>query len=324
MEARSRSRWFAPFRVTYELARQTISGFSEDRAEILAAALAFYTMLSLAPVLIIAVAVAGTLLGTGEARHQVTELLAQAASASVAQTIDGWVDQAARAKGVASVVGGVLLLATAGKLFEQLKVALNTVFDVDEFAAEGFKSTVTSYVRRRLFAFAMVLGAGLVLLVVFASRTALEAASSRLFPGGTATLAWVGQVAFSLVLVGAIATVVLQLVPDTRVGWRAAAIGGVVTSVLFNVGNVLVGMYLGRATVTATYGAAGSLVVVLLWFFYSAQIFLLGAEVTHVVVCRWGRHLSPKDERDLARIERQAARERLSGRPSAKLHAQPG
>jgi membrane protein len=315
----ARSRLGAAFAVV----KDAVAGFSEDRAEILAAALAFYTLLSLAPLVIIAVAVAGTLLGQSEARQEVTRVLTQATSASVAETINGWVDQAAKTTGVASVIGGALLLYTASRLFEQIKAALNQVFDVDEFSSEGFKTTAKSYVLRKLFGFAMVLGAGVVLIAVFVSRTALYAASSRIFAHAprAGTLAEIGQVGFSIIVVTGVAAVLFKIVPDTKVGWRAAWIGGLVTSILFNIGNILVGLYLARATVAATYGAAGSLVVVLLWFFYSAQILLVGAEIAHAVQCRFGRHLAPEDKRALQAAERRAAHERATGRTSKKLHA---
>jgi membrane protein len=274
-----RARHRSPLALAWTFARETVSGFSEDRAEMLAAALAFYTMLSLAPLVIIAVAIAGSLLGEGEARLEVSRLITQATGPNIAQTIDGWVDQAARARGVASVVGAALLLLAASRLFENLKGALNQVFDVDEYVSAGFKASVSSYVKRRLFAFALVLAGGALLIVVVVSRTALDAASSKLFAGTpeAATIAGIVQIAFSLLLVAAIAAVLFKIVPDTKVGWRAAAAGGVVTSILFNIGNVLVGIYLAHATVAVTYGAAGSLVVVLLCFFYSEQFVLVGA-----------------------------------------------
>jgi membrane protein len=107
------------------------------------------------------------------------------------------------------------------------------------------------------------------------------------------------QIAFSLVLVAGLSAVVFKVVPDTRVGWRAVTRGGVVTSLLFNVGNLVVGLYLGRAGVTQTYGAAGAVVVVLLWLYFSAQMFLFGAEFTQVYARHHGRGLNAREEQEL-------------------------
>ncbi len=296
-------------RALYGLLSEASDEYSRDRGELIAAGLAFYTLLSIAPLVIIAVAIAGSLLGHGTARAEAFDLIAETMGASAAVTIDGWVKQAAESGGVASGVGFLLLLYAASKVAAQLRIALNQVWNVDAFLAEGFKASVRDYVQRRLFAFALVLASGPVLLAVFASRALLFGLPEVIF-GGTriaGALVQVSQLVFSLVVVATISAVVFKLIPDTKVGWRAVWCGASLTSVLFNVGNGLVGLYLGRAAVAQAYGAAGSAIVVLLWLYFSAQMFLFGAEFAQAYARRYGRGLSPSEKQELADAARRGA-----------------
>ena len=182
---------------------ETIDEFSKDRGDLVAAALAFYALLSIAPMIIIAVAVAGVVLGERNARHQVTDLLQGAMGSNMAHVVDDWVQQASDSGGVASVIGVSLTLFAASRFAAQLRSALNQVWNVDVKLAEDFRSNVKSYFARRLFAFATILAAGLLLLAIIGSRL---------------------------------------------------LVAGLGKALLFAVG--------------AAYGAAGSLVVVLLWFYF--------------------------------------------------------
>lgn len=313
----------AKAREIWDVLTQTWSGFSEDNGELLGAALAFYTLLSLAPLLLIAVAVAGVFLGADAARGEVTRLLQQAVGRSAATTINGWVDEAARSGGAASLVGIGLSLLGASRMFGQLRVALNQIFDVDVYMSQGFRDTVEDYVKRRLLAFGMVLGAGVVLLATFVARTMLAAVGAKIFAHSPLLGQVVGwaQIGLSLVVVAAITAMIFKFVPDTKMGWRAAWAGGAVTSILFNLGNVLVGMYLGRATLAATYGAAGSLVIVLVWFAFSAQVLLFGAELTQVILVKYGLGLDQDEEREAWRLRDEA---RKKADDAARAHVKRG
>src|SRR5690606_15508756 len=140
---------------------------------------------------------------------------------------------------------------------------LNQIFNVSPREAEGLKASVAVFVKRRLFAFAVAAAAGPLLLLVVASRALLTGLHGVLFSGTpfAGTLVQITQLLFSIAVVALMSALVFKIVPDTRIGWRVTWVGGLVTSILFNIGNVLVGFYLGRATVSATYGAAGSAVV---------------------------------------------------------------
>ncbi|HET9956498.1 MAG TPA: YihY/virulence factor BrkB family protein [Polyangiaceae bacterium] len=292
------------------LIEETLDEYSKDRGDVIAAALAFNTLMSIAPFIIIAVAIAGAVLGRGAAEREVSEMLTQTMGTKAATTIEGWVREASDSQGVASVAGFALVIYTASRMTAQLRDALNQVWNVDVYQAAGFKDSVRDYVKRRAVALLLVIAAGPLLLLVFLSRTLLTGLHEVLFASSPAAgvLVQLGQFVFSLLLVAAISAVVFKLLPDTRVGWHAVTRGALLTSVLFNIGNSLVGLYLGRASVTQTYGAAGSAIVVLLWLYFSAQMFIYGAEFTQVYAKHYGRGLTPEEQRDVALAEREGHR----------------
>jgi membrane protein len=285
----------------WRLVNQTLEEFSKSRADLLAAALAFHALLSMAPLIILAVAIAGLVLGEASAHAEMTRLLESTLGAKSAETVNTWVSEASESGAVASVVSIVLTLLTASRFGETLRNALNQVGQIDVFMAAGFRSTIADYLKRRVFAFLVVAASGPLLLLMVLSRTLLTGFHTRLF----AATPWQGfmvqvaQVVVSLLSVAFTTTLVFRYVPDTRVSWRNAWVGGAFTSILFNVGNALVSWYLARASVTAAYGAAGSLVVVLLWLYFSAQIFLLGAGFTRAYAQRYGSALSESEKREV-------------------------
>lgn len=316
---RSLSAWLQK---AYGFADEIAGQYSKDRGDLVAAALAFFTMLSMAPLIIIAVAIAGLALGRDAAQQEVLRLLTQAMGPSAADTVNGWVQEASASGGVASIVGFLLLLYTASRLASQLRVALNQVWNVDVYQAEGFKASATDFIKRRLFAFVLVLAAGPLLLVVVASHALVSGLYAALFGSSalTGTLVEFGQLGFSLLLVALISGVVFKLVPDTRVGWKAVVRGAAVTSVLFNAGNWLFGLYLAHATVAQTYGAAASAVVVLLWLYFSAQVFVVGAEFTQVYAAHFGRGLSSEEEQQQSQADAEGERRRAQGQGEAQTH----
>jgi membrane protein len=299
--------------LSWWLITQTVEEFSKVRADLLAAALAFHTLLAMAPLIIIAVAVAGLVLDRAAALDEATRLLSGTLGPTGASTVREWVQEASEGGKVASFVGFALLAWTASRLGTELREALNQLWSVDVFMAEGFKSSIRDYVQRRLFAFVIVLAAGPLLLLVFASRTLLTAFDFTLLVSSRwqALFVQLLQIAGSILLVALTCAAVFRFVPDKRIGWKNVLVGGSLTSILFNVGNALVSLYLGRASVSEAYGAAGSAVVVLLWLYFSAQMFLLGAKFTHVYSRRFGWGLTPAEavEARHAKLEAQKARD---------------
>ena len=298
-------------RVLWDLLVESLEGYSKHRGDLLAAALAFHALLSIAPLIIVAVAVAGIVLGEGAAQQEMTRVLREAIGKTGAATVNGWVQQASESGGLASFVGIALTVVACSRFGTQLRSALNQSWNIDVYLAQGFRSSVRDYVQRRAFAFLLTLAAGPLLLVVGASRMLLTAFHEKLF----ASSPWRGlevqllQLGFSWLSVALSCAVVFRFVPDTRVAWRNALTGGAVTSLAFNIGNALVGLYLGRASVAAAYGAAGSLVVVLLWLYFSAQAVLLGAEFTRAFAERFGSRLSVTEQREVELAQRSRLRD---------------
>jgi membrane protein len=289
----------------WQLINQTLEEFSRSRADLLAAALAFHALLSMAPLIIVAVAIAGLVLGESAAHAEATRLLVDMLGARGAETVNAWVTEAYESGEVASAVGVLLALWTASRLGETLRNALNQIASIDVFMAAGFRSTVEDYVKRRFFAFGVVAASGPLLLLVVLSRTLLTGFHTRLFGASPwqGAMVQVAQLVVSLSSVALTSALVFRYVPDTRVSWRNSWVGGMLTSVLFNIGNALVSWYLARASVTAAYGAAGSLVVVLLWLYFSAQIFLLGAGFTRAYSQRYGSALTEVEKREVEQAE---------------------
>jgi membrane protein len=187
------------------------------------------------------------------------------------------------------MLGIGVLLFTATTVVAELRDSLNTIWEVPVAELQGFKS-ILSFVRERSFSFALVLGVGFLLLVSLVIDAGLAAAGTA-FAGHVSIPGWIAQSTSniaSFIVAASLFGLVYKIVPDVDLEWRDVALGAFITSLLFNTGKFLVGMYLGKASFASAYGAAGSLVVCLFWVYYSALIFFLGAEFTQVFANRYG------------------------------------
>jgi len=257
----------------------------------LSAALAFYTALSLAPLLVIAIAVAGFFFGQQAAQGQIVWQIEGLVGHTSAVAIEGVIDGARKpvTGSVAAMLGIGVLLFTATTVVAELRDSLNTIWEVPVAELQGFKS-ILSFVRERSFSFALVLGVGFLLLVSLVIDAGLAAAGTAL-AGHVSIPGWIAQSTSniaSFIVAASLFGLVYKIVPDVDLEWRDVALGAFITSLLFNTGKFLVGMYLGKASFASAYGAAGSLVVCLFWVYYSALIFFLGAEFTQVFANRYG------------------------------------
>jgi len=273
------------------LAKETVTRWSEDKASTLAAALAYYAIFSLAPLLLIAVAVAGLVFGERAAEGQLYAQLAGVvgdASARALQRLVANLHQQRSGGIVATVVGvGTLLFAASG-FFVQLQDSMNTIWKAEPQSSEGIRGLI----RVRLLSFGMVLGIGLLLLLSLI-LSAGAAYLSGFLAAGTGVSEALGA-AVGVLLATILFAMIYRVLPDTSVAWGDVWLGALVTALLFSVGRIAIGFYLRRAGVASTYGAAGSLVLLLLWIYYSAAILYLGAEFTHVYSLRRGSHRTPK------------------------------
>jgi membrane protein len=274
----------------------TFKDFNEDKAPRLAAALAYYTIFSLAPLLIIAISIAGVFFGEEAARGalsgQLDSLLGQQGAEAIQEMLAASSRQEA-AGALATAVGVATLLFGAAGVFGQLQDALNTIWEVAPKPGRG----VWGFIQDRFLSFAMVLGTGFLLLVSLLLSTFLSAAG-RMVVGESfdQTILWQGvNLLVQAVVTFGLFTLIFKVLPDARIAWRDVLLGAGITTLLFVVGRFLIDLYLRTTGTGSTYGAIGSLIVLLIWIFYSAQILLFGAEFTQVYAQRFGSRIKPSD-----------------------------
>ena len=257
--------------------------FWSDRPMELAAAVSYYTLLSLAPIVLVTVSVMGLAFRREDVESRIVGEMRGLVGESGAEVIQSVLRNASDPeKGKLSLlIGIVTLLVGATTVFVQLQDALNRVWDVE---ARPKKSAIWSFLRERLLSLAMVFGVGFLLLVSLLVSTAISAASdwaglsvldSPIVMQGVNTL-------ISLCVITLLFAMMFKYLPDAKVAWRDVWFGALTTAVLFSLGKYLIGLYLGRASVGSAYGAAGSVVVLMVWVYYASIIFFFGAELTHV------------------------------------------
>ena len=278
----------------------TINEWYKHNAPRLGASVAFYTLFSLAPLLVVVVALAGAVFGEEAARGQIVAQLSDLIGRTGAAAIESVIMEARQpAVGIiATVAGLVMLFFGATAVVTELRDALNTIYEIPAPEVTGLK-TIILFVRERFLSFAMVLGVGFLLLVSLAVNASL-AAMGTWFTGWLPSLMMqLASTAVTWVIITALFAGIYKALPDVTLEWRDVALGAAVTSLLFNIGKLLIGLYLGSSTVASAYGAAGSLVVLLIWVYYSAQIFFLGAEFTQVFANRYGSQPTVRARRTL-------------------------
>jgi membrane protein len=265
------------------LLKATFRRWSDHDAPRLGASLAFYSMLSLAPLMVLVVAIVGLAFGENAAAAQVADQVRDMVGDQGAAAIQAlvWNARTSSASTLASALGLATLLFGASSVFAELRAILNLVWEADKPA--GGVGVVTM-LRHRFFSFGMVLAVGFLLIVSLTISAALAAAGkyfSQWLPVSPEALDALNFLVSFAVTTGAFA-LLYKYVPVVRIDWDDVWIGAFATALLFTVGKTLIGLYLGRASFGSAYGAAGSLIVVIVWVYYSAQIFIFGAEFTHV------------------------------------------
>ena len=282
-------------KTVWSLLKQTVTEWNQDQATVLAAALAYYTIFALAPTLIIVVAVAGLVFGQGEAQQALLDQVAAAVGSDVAGVLRTLLQNTAQSgSGVlATLIGVALLIFGATGLFAQLQNALNRVWGVKPNPSAGLMNML----RTRVLSLGMVLVIGFLLLVSLLLSTALDVVNgyfSGLLPGEE-TLWQALNFVLSTAVIALLFAMIFKYLPDAQVTWRDVSVGALVTALLFSLGKFLISYYIGSSSAASTYGAAGSLVVLLLWIYYSAQILLFGAEFTQVYGRRFGSGIQPAE-----------------------------
>jgi len=280
-------------RTMLSLLRATVQAWFEHRALRLGAALAFYTVFAIAPLFIIVLAIAGFWFGEEAARRQLFDQLSGLVGSQGGEAIQAVVASADRPKAGtwATVVAVVTLFIGATGVFVQLQDALNSIWQVRRQPGRG----VRFFIKDRVLSFAMILAIGFLLLVSLVISAGL-AAVGKFMSGLVPAEAIVWQVInflLSFALVGLLFAMIFKVLPDVKIAWREVWLGAVLSALLFNLGKFALGWYLGRSSVASAYGAAGSLVIILLWVYYSSQTLFLGAEFTRVYAKCFGRPFRP-------------------------------
>ena len=276
-----------------ELVKETFQEWQEDKASRLAASLAYFTIFSIAPLLIVVIAVVGAVYGRDAAQGQIVTQLQGLLGQDGAQVVQEMVQNASQPQSgtVATIIGIVTLLLGASGVFGALQDSLNTIWEVAPKPGRGIRQILHD----RVLSFTMVLAIGfllLVSLVVSAALSAFDQVIADALPGGD----WVARgvnLAISFSVITLLFAMMFKFLPDAEVRWRDVWVGAAVTAALFTLGKFLIGLYLGNSSVASVYGAAGSLVVLLIWIFYSAQILFLCAEFTQVYAKRYGSGSQP-------------------------------
>ncbi len=278
------------------LLKETVSEWSEDRVPRLGAALAYYTGFSLAPLLLIMISIAGLVFGREAVQGQIVEQLRGLVGNEGAEAIQGMMQSAARPRtgAFAAAISVATLLFGASGVFGALQDSLNTIWEVTPKPGRG----VLGLIKDRFISFTMVLGMGFLLLVALFVSAALVALGT--FLGGILPAPEFVLQAINLVVSFAVITLLFAMIykvlPDVEIRWGDVWIGAAFTALLFILGKFALGLYLGKSSMSSAYGAAGSLIVVLLWVYYSAQILFFGAEFTQVYANRFGSRVVPDED----------------------------
>jgi membrane protein len=277
------------------LIKHTFQDWLEDGAPRLAAALSYYAIFSLVPLLVIAIGIAGLFFQQGQVQAQVGGQISRIVGAEAAETVMGWLDATATREGgiIATVLGFLALLFGATGFFGQLQTSLNIIWEVHPAPNRGVKGML----KDRFTSFLLILFIGLLLLILVVLNTVLSTMGDfieSLLPGGQ--FIWmVVNYAINLALVVVLFAAIFKVLPDVQIRWRDVWVGALATAVLFVIGQILIGLYLANAAVGSAYGAAGSAIIFLLWIYYSTQILFLGAEFTQVYARRHGTEILPTE-----------------------------
>ena len=272
------------------LVKQSFSDFGEDQALRLSAALAYYAAFSIPSLLLIIIGIIG-LVYSGDVAGKVQEQIALLIGEGAAEALMAGAQKDTQYSGLAATIFGVaVLLFGASGVFGQLQDAMNTIWEVKPKPGRGFFGLI----KERFLSFTMVLGTVFLLLISLVVSTVVSAFAGAL-PGGEA-LGYTIELALSFIVISFMFALIFKYVPDVKIGWRDVWVGAVVTGALFTIGKFLIGFYLGRSDMASQYGAAGPLLIILAWVYYSSAILFVGAEFTQVYANQYGSRVQPDED----------------------------
>jgi len=285
----------AHLRRFFAACKDSLGALMSDNISTHSAALAFYSLFSIAPIVMIAISLAGLIFGGPASRGDIFSAISSVLGQSGAHAIEEIVVNASRHPGtgrIAAFLGLLTLFFGASGAFQQMEQSLDLIWRVEAEPGRG----LWTLLRQRLLSFSLVLVIGFLLLISLVASTVIAALGGYLgnrLPGGE--FFWQGAnflIAFGLVTI--LFAAILKILPDVRLAWRDVWMGGAVTAFLFNIGKFAIGLYLGKSSIASSYGAAGSLVAILLWVYYSSFILYFGAELTRFYATHDGRAIEPR------------------------------
>jgi membrane protein len=278
----------------WNLLKQTFTGFSNDRIVKLSAALAYYTVFSIGPMIIVIIYIAGLVYGRdaiqGNVFHQLQSLVGADAAAQIQQMIK---NAALNGSGpLAATIGVVTLVLGATSVFAEIQDSINFIWSLKPKPKKGWLKMIMN----RLLSFSIIVSLGFILLVSLVLNGLIEALMNRLqarFPNVTVVVLYIVNLLLTFAVITTLFAVIFKVLPDALIKWKDVMIGSMVTAVLFMIGKFGITLYIGKSNVGSTYGAAGSLVVLLLWVYYSAIILYFGAEFTKAYATDYGSQIRP-------------------------------
>ena len=278
-----------PIATLWHVILRTVQDWWQDNCLRLAASLAYYTALSLAPLVLLIVGVVGLVLDRQQVAQQLAaqlEGLMGTAGRDLITTI--LTTTSPQGGALATIIGLVTLFIGATAVFGELQATMNLIWEVQPAPTGGVWAGIWAWLRQRIFSLAIVFALAFLLLVSLVISAALAGAAALFHGPEQALLSRVLELVVSLLVLTFVFALFYKYVPDAEIGWRDVWVGGLITAVLFTLGKTAIGVYLGRASVGSAYGAAGSMVVLLVWVYYSALIMFFGAEFTHAWATRHG------------------------------------
>ncbi|HEX2866007.1 MAG TPA: YihY/virulence factor BrkB family protein [Ignavibacteriales bacterium] len=278
----------------WNVIKETGSKWSDDKAPKLAASLSFYTIFSIAPLLLLIIAIAGFVFGNDAAQGKIVEELQSFVGHESAVLIQNAIKQSSNIQSgiIATVIGVVTLLLGASGVFLELQDSLNMIWKVRRRPAKA----LAAFIRSRLVSFSLIIAVGILLMASLIVSTLITALSGFIehYISIPAFVLSLTDFAVSLIIMIVLFSLIYLVLPDVKLSWKDVRIGGLITSLLFILGKYLISLYLGRSSISSTFGAAGSLAIFIVWIYYTAQILFLGAEFTYVYAVRFGSGIVPK------------------------------
>ena len=283
-------------RTGWGLLKSTYNEFDDDNAIKLSASLSYYTIFSLPPLIIIILSICGVFFGTeavtGRFFGQINGLVGNAAALQIQETIKNI--ELSDSNVFATIVGAITLLIGASGVFAEIQSSINFIWGLKAKPNKGFMK----FIKNRLMSFSMIASVGFLLLVSLTVNTVMDIINARLilyFPDATVYLFYVLNIVILFASTTILFSIIFKTLPDGTIGWKDALIGSSVTSIFFMIGKFAIGFYIGSSTVATVYGAAGSVIIILVWVYYSAIILYFGAEFTKVYARAYGKKIIPND-----------------------------